>query len=548
LDIQNNIQKSRGLADVKRAASPQQKKSLKGVKKIMAKWKIIIAVVLAFVLLAGAAGAVYYFGFHNREQTKIEDETPDNAAVLEALQRIIGLLENGVENQSSVNENIISRFGELSERIENDKQDIDGIITELDGIFAALVSMETEIEALENYDDTEIYGLYNSVLGSLSNLIRDKDILAISHSDLVKLYEGLQAVVNGLKNDLQNTNFDLETVKTDIQTFKQAVVSLFSDYMEISASLDNALTLINNLTTDFDIFRADFTALNNTVSEILNTLAALNSCECYGMLTALQSDISEIQNRLNQHDSALQALQNAVDGLISGGSAMDGRIGNIESVLSALENTVSYLAGELAHLQNGNCNCPDYSYIIADMQWRVNELENVLYPLNIMLYDYPMLHVRVNALEWDFYILQDRLSALETRIDELQNNKPVEILNAPLIYNPYNYQDNIFYIPYEIAWQLQEKDTFKITAGVILDGDIFVTRIIELRLFGLWEYPVIAAIDGISVLGVEWLMAIGLSEYGGEYSLQFEMAASYELLSIMEMRILSIEYIKGANI
>ena len=503
----------------------------------MGKGKFLIAILLIFVLLAGTACAVYYFGFHDKERTKTGDETPpDNTEIVQALQRIIGLLENGIENQASVNENIISRFGELSERIENDRDDIDGVIAELDNIFTTLFTLEAEIGAFENYDDTAIYGLYNGVLGSLSNLINDNNILAISHSDLFSLYNGLQTFVNKLANDIRETSLDLETVKTDIQAFKQAVVSLLSDYSEISASLDNAITDINSLTADFDIFNTDFTALNNTVAGIQTTLSALDSGYS-DMFTALQSDIADIQNRLTAHDSALQALQNAVDGLLSTGSALDGRVGNIESVISALESTVSYLAAELSRIGS----LPDYSWDIYTLNQRVEALENTLN----MLSDYAPLDGRVYNLENEIWFLQNRIWELENRLDEMQAHKPVELLDEYFVFNPDNYEDNIFVIPYDIAWQLAEKDSFKITVGIVLYGNIFVTRTVELRLFCFGEYPITAVIDGISVLGIEWLMAVGLFESCGEYILQFETEVTGGLFSIMEMRVLSIEYIKG---
>lgn len=503
----------------------------------MKKWKIVIAILLAIILIAGVTVAVNNCGGRGKEQIEQETPPPQNTAVIDALNRIIALLENGVDNQASVNESILSRFGELSERINGDRDDIDGIVSELENVFIALYSIEAEIGAMETYDDMQIFGLYNSVLGSLANLIKDNNVLAISHADLLKLYQSLQAFVNRLENDMQNMDFDLGLVKADLQTIKQAVIALQSDYAELSVSLYNAYTLINSLTADFDIFRTDLTALNNTVSDIQNSLGTLGGdCGCSGLLSDLQRDITETQNRLNQHDSALQALQNAVDSLMWD---MSGRVGNIENILSALEYTVSFWSSELYNLQSqiGNYYYSD----IYNLTMRIDALENALYWIN--MYDYSALENRMYNLEWEMWNWQNRLTELENRVAELQ--KPVELLFSPLVIAPFNWQSNAVNIPYEIAYQLSDKDSFKITVGAFLENDVLIIRTIELRLFFFWNYPVISTIDGVSILGIEWLMAVALHNEYGNYYLSFETLASFSFWEIAEMKVLSVEYVKG---
>jgi len=510
----------------------------------MKKRNILIAVLLAVILLMGAVLFAYCSCSRNTE-----DKTPepsDNTEIVEALHRIIGLLENGAGNQASINQNIVARFGELAERIDSDREDIDGIISELGNVFITLYFLEAEIGEFESYDDTEIFGLYNSVLGSLSGLIKDNDILAISHADLLKLYVGLQSVVNGLANDMDNFRFDLSSVITDVLALKQEVSILQADYLAIAVTLDTAYTLINNLANDFNIFRTDITELNNTVAEILLALSALDCGASLEMFLGLQADIAEIQNRLDQHDAALQALQD--DGLLSDNSALDGRIGNLESIVSALEYTVSYLAYELSLLQGQSgcdCNCYDYYWEIYTLSGRLDALENEFYQINSLISDYWAFDSRLYNLEWEFYYLQTQMWDLENRIEELQARRPVELLYTPLTYNPDNPQENIMAVPYETSWQLTDKDSFKITYGVFFEGGIFIARVMELRVFFVEGFSVVTAMDGISMLGVEWLVLASLVGDFGDYTLQFEMSAFPTFWDIAQMRILSVEYAKG---
>ena len=519
----------------------------------MKKGKIIIAILLAFVILAGAAGIAYYCCYRNTD-TPVEDETPvtDNTEIVEALQRIIALLESGIENQASVNENITAQFADLSARIEDEKADIDGIILELHDVFTALFLLGDEIDALEPYDDTAIYGLYDSVIGSLTGLIQGNDILAISHADLLNLFNGLQAVVNGLVIDVENMDFDLGSVKTDLQAIAHDVNDLLDGYAEISSSLDNALTLISNLTIDFDIFRTDITTINNAIAEIQNALSMLGSCDCAGMLSALQSDIGDIQYRVTQNEGVIAALQISVAAILGDNSAMDGRVSGIESVLSALESTVSYLSTELSYLQSQMCACPDYYWDFYYLNQRVEAIENML----AMLPDYSTLDWRITNLENEIAGLHGQLWDLENRIADLEAHKPIELLNGYyLTYDPQDPQGCYIYIPYEIVWQLSDKDCFRITCAAVIEdgilgsGGIAITRVIEFSLHGFGQYPNLAAIDTVSYLGIEILIVAMYGYDNGNYILQFTGDTSIpELWDIAEFRILSVEYIKGVTI
>ena len=492
----------------------------------MSKGKIFITILLIIVLLAASSGAVYYFGFHDREQ--IEQEQTDNTDIVKALQRIITLLENGIEGQSSINEGITSRFGELSERIDTDREDIDGIISELDDIFATLFFLEQEIEALESYDDTAILSLYDTVMGSLSNLIKDKDILTISHSDLVKFYEGLQTVVNGLIDDVDNMDLDLGAVKTDLQATMQAVIGLQSGYSAISVSLNNAFTLIGTINTDFDIFRTDFTELDNTVAEILVALSLLDDGGSMELFLELQADITDIQNRLNQYDSTLQALTDTVNGIQSN---LGGRITNIENAIAALEMTVSLLGTDIIAIEN-------------KLELFDTTLQAMSAILDSIISDGTDLSDRVSYLENEISILQERIQDLEN--GGVQKSRPIELLSEPLIYNPYDYEDNIIVIPDEIVEQLADRDIFRVTGGAFAEG-LFIVRVLELHLFFFEDYPAIVAVDTVSFFGIEILLILMFGEQDGEYILQFAGEVShYEIWELVEIRIFSVEYIKGA--
>ena len=514
----------------------------------MGKGKILVAILLVFAVLAGVAGTAYYLSSRATEP-QIEDETPepeppDNSDVIDALRQIISLLENGIENRAAVNGDITSRLGALSARVSDDRGDIDGIMIELENVFGTLYFLEDEIEALEVYDDTAIYGLYNSVLGSLATLLQDSNVLAVSHADLVRLYENVQTLVNGLENDMESMDLDLAAVKSGLQEIAQTVAGLQSGYSEISASLNNAHTLINHLSADFDLFRTDFEQLNETVAEILTALSALEDSGSSEMLLELQSDIAEMQDLLLQQDSALQALQGAVDGMLYDNYRLDDRVGSLENLVQSLESTVSSLYAELMYWSNPACSCSDYSWDVYYMNQRLDALESLLG----MLSDYSGLDGRIYTLEYEIWELQSRMLELESRMEDMQAGNAVELITVPLVFNPDTPQANTVAVPYEISAQLAERDSFKITYGVLLDGGILLTGIIELQVFRVEDFPVIAAADGVSFMGVEWFVLAALVENDGAYVLQFEVCAFPELWEIGELRILSVRYDKGENI
>jgi len=505
----------------------------------MTKGKVIIAIILAFVILAGVAGLAYCISQRDTDEiiTPEPPDPPDNSEVLEALQRIIELLENGVQNQDEINKNIVKRFGELSERIDNDREDINGIILELENIFNMLYALESEIGEFESYDDTEIFWLYGSVLDSLSNLIKDNNVLAISHADLVRLYQSLQTVVDGLVNSIENMDFDLEAVLSDIRTLQQGVSGLQADYSTLANSLVTAQNLIDYLSGEFDIFRSDYNTLESTVAEILLALAALDGGGSSELCLQIQSEIAEVHNRITAHDEHLQNLQDAINYL---DSDYGGRISNLENLMQTLEYTVNYLSTEIAML-SGHA-CPDYTWDFFYMNQRIDALETVFNS---------QFSVWVSNLEMDIWNLNYLLSGLESRIEELERGDSQtgsrEILSNHFEFNPTSRGENFLVIPYSFSSEWAERDNLRITYGVFFDGGILITRVIDLQIYFIDGFPIISAMDGVSMLGVEWLLIASLIDENGYYILQFEMSAFSEFWDIAAMKILSIEYIQAVN-